>query len=122
MYTELHMSARIKDDPEAVAILKYMAGQTDEQPPLPDHPLFATPRWSALFRCSSYYFVPRSTVLFERDEIGGYWCLISQASIKNYDGEIGKFIDWIRPYVDDTDTMIGYSRYEEDREPTIYYS
>jgi len=122
MYTEFVMTARIKDVPEVVAVLKYMAGQSDEKPALPDHPLFLAPRWDMLFRCSSYYFVPLSVAKFEYDDIGKYWCLISYASIKNYDQEIEKFIDWIKPYVDNDDTMFGYSRYEEMREPTIYYS
>lgn len=122
MYTELVMATRVKNVPEVVAILKYMVGETAEQPPLPDHPLFSTPRWRMLFTCSSYYFVPRSTALFSFDEIGEFWCLITRADLKNYDSEIELFIDWIRPYLDaDENHMIGYSRYEETRKPTIYY-
>jgi len=123
MYTELMMSARVKNDnPEVINVLKFMAGQLETQPPLPDHPLFNTPRWKWLFSSASYYFVPRSTVLFEYDDIGEYWVLISRADIKNYDDEIELFIDWIRPHLEASEeTMIGYSRYEETKEPTIYY-
>lgn len=122
MYTELVMATQIKDVPEVVEVLKYMAGQIQEKPTLPDHPLFKTDGWTALFRCSSHYFVPLSVVRFEFDDIAESWSLISCASLKNYGGEIEHFIDWIKPYVEDGDQMIGYSRYEETREPTIYYS
>ena len=122
MYTELVMSTRVKEVPEVVGVLQYMAGNEPRPAELPDHPLFKTSRWEILFQCSSYYFVPRISVLFEHDDIGHYWVLISRADLKNYDSEIEKFIDWIRPYLEATnDDMIGYSRYEETREPTIYY-
>jgi len=123
MYTELNMCCRVKDDPVAVSILMYLAHDRAHPPTeLPDHPLFKCERWHQLLTCSSYYFVPRSVAIFEYDDVGKSWCLVSHAGLKNYDGEIGKFIDWISPYVDDRDTMIGYSRYEEDRDPVIYYS
>lgn len=122
MYTEIVISTRIKNIPEVVEVLKYMAGITETQPKLPDHPLFKTPRWTCLFKMSSYYFTPRATVLFEWDDIGGYWCLISRSDLKNYDQEIEQFFDWIKSFVDHAyGEMIGYSRYEETREPTIWY-
>lgn len=122
MYTELVMATRVKKDSDAVPILKYMTGQSDIPSQLPDHPLFQTPRWIMLLSCSSYYFVPRSIHMFEYDEIGNYWVLISRADLKNYDNEVALFLDWIRPHLEaDADDMIGYSRYEETREPTIHY-
>ena len=122
MYTEIVVSAQIKDIPEVVAVLDFMAGHVDKVPILPGHPLFMTSRWQIMFRCCSHYFVPLSVVRFEFNDISRTWSLIVRADLKNYDGEIGLFFEWIKPYVDYPDTMIGYSRYEEDREPTIYYS
>jgi len=123
MYTELVLSTRIKNDPEVVEVLKCMCGLSEQPATLPDHPLFACHRWRMLFTCSSYYFVPRSMQLFEFDNIGQCWVLITRADLKNYDDEIEKFLDWINPHLDvEVDEMIGYSRYEETREPTIHYA
>lgn len=122
MYTELVLATRVKKDSEAVPVLFYMAGRGEKPTSLPDHPLFQTSRWPLLLSCSSYYFVPRSTCLLEFDDIGDYWVIISRSDLKNYDNEIEKFIDWLRPHLEDAaDRMIGYSRYEESREPIIYY-
>ena len=123
MYTELVMATKVKNVPEVIEVLKYMTDPgVPVMPILPDHPLFRTSRWTSLFQCCSYYFVPTTVAKLEFDEIGNYWCLITRADLKNYSGEIELFIDWIRPHLDaHGDEMIGYSRYEETREPTIYY-
>jgi len=121
MYTELVISTRVKDDPGAIEILKFMTGRGELPPTLPEHPLFTTARWKFMLTCSSYYFVPRSMTRFEFDDIGKYWCFISRSDFKNYDDEVAKFVDWLRPYLPDRDEMIGYYRYEEADEPTIIY-
>lgn len=123
MYTELVLSTEIKDDPEVIAILKYMGGVTDTQPPLPSHPLFETPRWRSLFRCCSHYFVPTIVFHLEFNDIAKAWSLITRSDLKNYNNEIEKFVDWISPYLDDhRGQMFGYSRYEETDVPTILYA
>jgi hypothetical protein len=122
MYTELVISTRVKDDPVAVEVLKFMTGRGEVPLTLPEHPLFSADRWQWMLTCSSYYFTPRSMCLFEFDKIGRDWCFISRSDFKNYGDEIAKFIDWLRPYLSDPDEMIGYYRYEESREPTIIYS
>lgn len=123
MYTELFISTMVRDEPEVVQILKYMLTDVGLPPKLPDHPLFTCDRWSYMLRCSSHYFVPRSTHLFERDNIAKEWVLITRSDLKAYSGEIEKFVGWLRPYLAcSPDTMIGYSRYAGFREPTIIYS
>lgn len=122
MYTELFVCCRLKDDKQVIEILKYMIGQTKDKPELSDHELFATDRWNFMLQCSSYYFVPSTVHLLEWNEIGQYWCFINRSDFKNYDNEVNKFIDWIKSYINSSSEMIGYSRYEEDREPTIYYT
>ena len=49
--------------------------------------------------------------------------LVVRSDFKNYNGEIGKFFDWITPYIEKggDKTFIGYSLYEEDDEPKLYY-
>ena len=122
MYTEFYVCARVLNKPEIVASLQTMLSGAPSDSVSETHSLFSTPRWRWLFSCSSYYFVPRSTHLFDYDDIGKYWVLIVRSDLKNYDGEIEKFFDWIRPHLEaDENVMIGYSRYEKSREPTIYY-
>ena len=122
MYTELLISARIKNDPIAVDAIKAMLGE-DNPSKLPEHKLFLTPRWKHMLVCSSYYFVPLSIHKFEYNTIGRYWVLISRSDFKNYDNEIDLFIDWIKPYLDTSNgEMYGYYRYEESSEPTILYT
>ncbi len=113
MYTELVISTRVKNDPVPVEILKYMTGRGEPPLTLPEHSLFTTPRWQFMLMGGSYYFVPRSITLFEFDNIGQDWAFISRSDFKNYDDEIAKFIDWLRPHLSDRDEMIGYYRYEE---------
>jgi hypothetical protein len=58
----------------------------------------------------------------EFDEITQRWSLLGKGDIKNYEGEIEKFFEWIIPYVDGyPGDFIGYSRYEEDLKPTLIY-
>ena len=49
--------------------------------------------------------------------------LVVRSDFKNYQGEIGKFFDWISPYIEKCGdkTFIGYSLYEEYDEPRLYY-
>jgi quinol monooxygenase YgiN len=47
-----------------------------------------------------------------------------RANLKNYDDEIDKFFDWVAPHVRDSGaekTFLGYSQYEENDEPRLYY-
>lgn len=130
MYTELVVTARIANDPKVVNILKYMLGDSKDEPKeLPDHPLFAPEpndtRWKFMLQCSSYYHLPRSVHLFEFDTIGSYWCLHSRSDFKDYSNESVMFFDWLKTILDDRGEekiMLGYTRYEEDTEPIIYYT
>ena len=130
MYTELFLSCRVKNDPVAVQVLKYMSDiEASENAPgfaLPHHPFFTTARWSWMFHSVSFYFVPKSICIFEQDDIEvhteGNWTLIVRCDLKNYNDEIECLVQWLDQYIDGYDgEMIGYSRYEEDREPTILY-
>ena len=123
MYTELFISTRIKDAPGVATILKFMLADVGTLETPPNHPLFRTKRWQSMLRMSSHYFVPRAMSLFEYDDICKAWVLISRSDFKNYDDEIAKFINWIRPHLAcSAGEMIGYYRYEESHEPTIIYS
>lgn len=126
MYTEIYVKATFpKDTPkEVIEVIKYMMGQSETNPEsLPDHPLFGDTRWRYMLQCSSYYHVPKSVGEFWHDHISNGWYLVSRSDLKNYDNEIEHFFNWISPYVEKSNekTFIGYSLYEENNEPTLYY-
>lgn len=124
MYTELNISCELKADcPENILqILEFMCGQDAVEPTeLPAHPLFGDTRWRYMLQCSSAYFDAQPNSKLTRDKICG---LKFQAlcNLKNYNGEIEYFIDWLRPYIHDSSSdFLGYKRYEEDENPTLIY-
>lgn len=127
MYTELHFNVELKRDvpDEALALLQYMvnpaAKKADVPPLLPDHPLFKTARWDYMLGCDSYYFPADTHSTLRLDDIAKAWYLCIRCNLKNYDGEIGKFLDWVLPYADAGTECLGYYRYEENDDPTLIY-
>ena len=124
MYTELIFGAGLKKDtPEnIIEALKYMMGEIEEKPkdfPLPNG------RCEWLFRGSSYYFGVNSPVSkMWKDDIGKNWVLSTRSNIKNYEGEIEAFLEWIKPYIDSGSgyrDMYAIVTYEEAKAPNIYY-
>lgn len=124
MYTEIYVNVSFKEDlPEEVLYaIKCMLGQVEEvdTDKLPQHDLFNTPRWKFMLRCSSYYHKPYNIYHFERDDISERYYLTSRSDFKNYDNESELFFDFIKPYV--KDEFIGYTRYEEDDTPKLFYA
>jgi hypothetical protein len=123
MYTELVISTNIVNNPEVISVLKLMIGENvDENVKFPLHPLFETSRWHFMLRSGSYYFTPNPSSLLKYNKISNNWSFVNRSDFKNYNNEIKLFLDWIDPFIDGEDgEMIGYSRYEEDDEPTIHY-
>ena len=60
---------------------------------------------------------------FWYDDITKQWFLLNRSDLKNYEGEIESFFDWVAPYAEKNSDkqFIGYELYEEDDEPTMYY-
>jgi hypothetical protein len=119
MYTELHYNVELRSDvpAEVLAALRYML-DSDQPEARCDHPLFETDRWSVMLRMSSAYFPSRthSELFNEYDR----WHLGVRCNLKNYDGEIEKFIDWMDPYVDAFEgDFLGFHRYEESDDPVL---
>lgn len=79
---------------------------------------------SKLIWCSSYYFgahnnKPSCTF----DKIANRWSISFRANCKNYQGEIEKFIEFIKPYVEygsGPTNIFAIVQYEEDDYPTLY--
>ena len=130
MYTELNIAVQLNnqkldEDKFVLPILSYMVDGavkgdlTVAESDMPDHPLFKTRRWSYMLQCDSFYFphtVYTSLVHRGEDDI----ILNIRCDLKDYDDEIKKFLDWIYPYTE-TRGFIGYTRYEEDDDPTLVY-
>ena len=125
MYTELHFNAELKQDTpeEVIAILDGMVSAKEHTSgTLPSHPLFDTPRWEYMLRCDSYYFDADTHSTLRYDDITKSYYLCIRCNLKNYDGEIEKFIDWIKPYCDKyPGDFLGFYRYEETETPTLVY-
>jgi hypothetical protein len=122
MYTAFHYYCELKKDvPEKVVeVLSYMNGDGDEPKELPDHSFFSCDRWRHLFKMGSYYFAAQTHSSFRKDDITNTYFLTVTSNLKNYDGEIESFIDWISPYVRaERGNFMGYKRYEEDEMPTL---
>lgn len=127
MYTELNIGVKLYEkaiEDGVVDILEYMTGQRDvKTDPLPNHPLFETPRWDIMLNCGSAYFMgqPDSKVIrskYDPDE--DIWLNV-RSNLKNYDYEIELFLDWIQPYIE-YEEFIGYMRYEEFDSPMLIYN
>ena len=128
MHTEIYVKAVLKKDVDdnVVNIIKYMLGIDDvelEDFTIPSHSLFETDRWDSMLRSGSYYHVPYTVKLFEYNDVSENYYLVVRSDFKNYDGEIEKFFDWIKQYLEQDyyKTFMGYSLYEEDDEPKLYY-
>ena len=123
MYTELNIGVAFKEDTEQsiIDILKYMLSDSAVEPALPDHELFKTHRWTFMLCCDSYYFDGQTDSSLTFDDISNQYYLNVRCNLKNYGDEIRKFMDFIQPYLD-TRGFLGYTRYEEDGDPTLIYN
>ena len=126
MYTEIIFGAGLKEKiPEVIVstIKKLVAGE-DLKESTPDHPFFKSERPWLLHSGGSYYFPGTVEPKFWFDDIAKQWFLHFRTNIKNYDSEIEKFLDWIKPYIEEgvgSRNFYAIVTYEESVEPTIYY-
>lgn len=122
MYTEFHFNATLADPPpRVVEMLQYMlATEKGSRSDRPGHPLFKTTRWSWMLTSDSYYFSADTHSTLRWDDIGRDYRLCIRCNLKNYDGEIEQFIDWIMPYVAaEPGEFLGFYRHEEAEDPTL---
>lgn len=120
MYTEIYVNVDFKEHlpEEFVKVIKAMC-EGEECGELEGFP----PRWKYLFNNGSYYTPSTQCRELTFDRLGNCYSLLAKGDIKNYNSEIEKFFEFITPYVETCGkTFIGYSRYEEDVEPVLYYA
>lgn len=127
MYTELVLGVNLnRETPaEVIDVLKFMVGDSETEPnPLPAHPLFSCFRWKYMLQCGSYYFAGGTHTAMNQDSVSGGWSISIRCNLKNYESEIEKFVDWIKPYIGKPyeGEFMGYMRYEESEEPTLLFN
>ena len=122
MYTELNIGVDLAPSTpdNVIKILDYMLGDEEVDVDIPDHPLFQTEGWRYMLVSDSYYFDGRTDSSMVRGAVTGVYALNVRCNLKNYDGEISKFLDFIFPYVI-TYGFIGYTRYEEFELPYLIW-
>ncbi|HBG8471541.1 hypothetical protein KGF51_09825 [Clostridioides sp. ZZV14-6045] len=127
-YTEFVFAVKLKRDTpkNVIEILKFLKEDTDEEeydvPELPKHDFFNCDRWSMLFLSDSAYFDGITNSILEFDNITESYFLTVRSNLKNYDNEIVKFLNWIKPYIDNIGhSFLGYFKYEECDNPRLIY-
>ena len=117
MYTEIFVNIDLKGDtPDSVIeTLKAMCEREHDSPYLRDKPS----RWSYLFTNGSAYTPSTACGMLDQCKYSQCYSLLGKGDIKNYEGEIEEFFDFIRPWSDDH--FMGYWRYEEDELPTLVF-
>lgn len=115
MYTEIFVNVDLKQDVPAsvIDVLRAMCSREDS-PCLESLPS----RWSYLFRAGR----TNTSCAHLTQNNYGRWSLLAKGDIKNYEGEIEAFFDWLMPWIDAyKGDFIGFSLYEEDTEPTLFH-
>jgi len=128
MYTELVLAVELKakTPEEVIEVLKFMINPSmaiseEEVEVLKSYDaLFRTERWQVMLRMGSYYFSGQPSSVLQWDDISNAYHLSVRFNIKNYTGEIEAFLAYLAPHIY-TSGFIGYSRYEEDKDPTLIY-
>lgn len=121
MYTEIvvKMSFDAETLPTEVReVLDYLFGESEKPATLPEHNFFYGDRWEYLGKSSSFYHHPASVrSYFEKY---GTLYLFARSDIKNYDGEIEHFFNWIAPHTCQAEKeCLGWTWYEEDDQPNL---
>lgn len=123
MYTELFVEGYLKKNTPAKVseIIRFLFERADTKPKtapaeLPGHKFFQCKRWAAIGNCSSFYHIP-----FALSDVhmlyNGELAFVSRSDLKDYDYEIAKFVDWLKPHCG---LLRGWSWYEEALAPTFF--
>lgn len=123
MYTELIFGARLKKLTQLeIDALKWMCGNIEKPKKLHNHEFFECYKSDYLFNFCSCYFLEISKPIFKFFD--GDWFLTTRSNLKNYENEIEKFLDWIKPFIDSgsgKNDLYAIVTYEEDLKPTLYF-
>jgi hypothetical protein len=127
MYTELVFGARLKES-APLHIIEMLKVIFDINKRLPEKYSDWDDKFpdigSIPFGGSYYFAVQNSHSRLSFDDISKDWTITIRCNIKNYYDQIQNFIDWISPHIEgsgDNDDFLGYSLYEEDKEPKLIW-
>ena len=86
-----------------------------------------TDEYSRVMNSGSAYFpeVAPTGAKFHHDTRYNDYTVEFRSSLKNYTGEIEEFFAWVAPHcinLNTTGGFIGYSLYEENRYPTLFFA
>ena len=117
MYTEIYVNVDLKPDTpdEIINVLRAMCKHDAAAECLKDKP----GRWSYMFCSGSYYTPDTCCANLTFDSISRQYSLLAKGDIKNYNCEIERFFEFIRPWCESY--FMGYYRHESDSEPTLVY-
>lgn len=125
-YTELIFGAQLKENTpnDVIETVKWLLSPNQTSTPLFPESWKQT-RISWMFKSGgSYYFGAQSgNSYFTFDEISKSWRLSARFNIKNYDGEIEKFLEWIKPWIEQGSGNREFYAIvtTEDGEPKFYH-
>lgn len=132
-YTELKFRAVLKEDTpkEVIELLnrvineknlghdKQIFDTSDVFIPELNHRFFKCDRWYMLFLSTNWDDTMQGGKFYQEK---GKWVIDLHTEFKNYDGEIGEFIDWITPYIiGENGKCLGYYQTEVADEPINIY-
>lgn len=123
-YTTLSLRVYVANKKECIDILQYMATKKyfdGHRIATPQHQFFQTDRWMTLLNKDSFAVSGTETIL-ERDRFSEEYFLSVHTCIKNYCGEIEKFLDWLSPYAESGShqhCVVGYIQQEESKTAQI---
>jgi len=126
MYTEVGFAAEV--DEEAYRVFEEYQRASTLLGAAGTHPFFDMDRAEMIIggHGGSYYFPGACRLTLEVDGHGAPLYSVSlRANLKNYEGEIQAFFDWITPHVKagaGGNDYIGHHIYEEDEVPTLHYA
>lgn len=131
MYTKINIILSIKNDtPKQIKEILESMFQGDSVEDMrekflemPEHKFFES-GMRVWFPASggSFYFTGTVNSKIVYEDIGNKMVLHIDTDFKNYGDEIEHFLDWIAPYIEaGQNEFLGYSRYEETNNPTLYF-
>jgi hypothetical protein len=117
MYTDIFVNVDfVTETPQSVIdVISAICNKDFDADCLKDKPR----RWVMLFNNGSYYSPSTECGNLTYDEISKGYSLIGKGDIKNYEGDIEAFFEFIAPYVENN--FMGYEQYEECDSPTLIY-
>lgn len=117
MFTEIYVNVDLKEDtPKSVIkVLESICAGDGVDSKYPD-------RWNVLFVNGSYYTPYTECDRLTFNMTSNQYSLLGKGDIKNYEGEIEAFFEFLIPWVDgESGDFIGYSRYESEKLPTLVF-